>query len=73
MIIDARWQSQQNWDKLGKVGVKMIGTSLFIGKNIELTAINPEKDVESLSVWTADQEFVKEFLGGDFDLIRLRS
>ena len=44
----------------------MIGTSLFIGKNIELTAINPEKDVESLSLWTTDQEFVKEFLEGDY-------
>ena len=44
----------------------MIGTSLFIGKNIELTAVNPEKDVELLSLWTTDQEFVKEFLEGDY-------
>lgn len=44
----------------------MIGTSLFIGQQIELTAINPEKDMEALSAWTADQEFVKEFLEGDF-------
>ena len=44
----------------------MIGTSLFIGQNIELTAINPEKDVELVSSWTTDQEFVKEFLGGDY-------
>lgn len=44
----------------------MIGTSLFIGKQIELTALNPEKDMDSLSAWTADQEFVKEFLEGGF-------
>jgi RimJ/RimL family protein N-acetyltransferase len=44
----------------------MIGTSLFIGKQIELTALNPEKDSEALSGWSADQEFVKEFMGGDY-------
>ena len=44
----------------------MIGNSLFIGKQIELTALNPEKDMEALSTWTAYQEFVKEFLEGPF-------
>ena len=44
----------------------MIGTSLFIGQHIELTALNAEKDVEALSTWTADQEFVKEFMEGIF-------
>lgn len=44
----------------------MIGTSLFIGQQIELTALNAEKDVEALSAWTSDQEFVKEFMEGIF-------
>ena len=44
----------------------MIGKSLFIGNEIELTSLNPEKDVEALSLWTTDQEFVKEFLEGAF-------
>jgi RimJ/RimL family protein N-acetyltransferase len=44
----------------------MIGTSLFIGNEIELTALDPEKDVEVLSTWTSDQEFVKEFMEGNF-------
>ena len=44
----------------------MIGTSLFIGNKIELTALNPEKDAEALSAWSADQEFVKEFMEGDY-------
>jgi RimJ/RimL family protein N-acetyltransferase len=41
----------------------MIGKSLFIGKQIEFTALNPEKDSEALSTWSADQEFIKEFMG----------
>jgi RimJ/RimL family protein N-acetyltransferase len=44
----------------------MIGTSLFIGKRIELTSLNPEKDMEALSLWSGDQEFVKEFMEGDY-------
>jgi len=44
----------------------MIGKSLFIGSQIELTALNPEKDSEALSGWSADQEFIKEFMEGDY-------
>lgn len=44
----------------------MIGTSLFIGKQIELTALNPERDSEALSAWSSDQEFIKEFMEGDY-------
>ncbi len=44
----------------------MIGKSLFIGSQIELTALNPEKDMDALSSWSADQEFVKEFMEGGF-------
>jgi RimJ/RimL family protein N-acetyltransferase len=46
----------------------MIGKSLFTGSLVEMTSLNPEKDMDAMSSWTADQEFVKEFLGGDFHL-----
>lgn len=44
----------------------MIGQSLFTGKMVEMTSLNPEKDMDAMSSWTADQEFVKEFLEGNF-------
>lgn len=44
----------------------MIGNSLFTGNLVEMTSLNPEKDMDALSSWTADQEFVKEFLAGTF-------
>jgi RimJ/RimL family protein N-acetyltransferase len=44
----------------------MIGNSLFTGNLVEMTSLNPEKDMDALSSWTADQEFVKEFLEGNF-------
>jgi RimJ/RimL family protein N-acetyltransferase len=44
----------------------MNAASLFTGKQIELTSLNPEKDAETLSLWSADQEFVKLFMGGVF-------
>lgn len=44
----------------------MIGNSLFTGNLVEMTSLNPEKDMDAMSSWTADQEFVKEFLEGNF-------
>jgi RimJ/RimL family protein N-acetyltransferase len=44
----------------------MIGKSLFIGDQIELTALDPEKDAEALSTWSSDKEFVGQFLEGPF-------
>ncbi len=44
----------------------MIETPLFLGTQIELTAVNAEKDAEALSLWSADQEFVKVFMNGVF-------
>lgn len=35
----------------------MIGKSLFIGDQIEWTALDPEKDAEMLSAWTTNQYF----------------
>lgn len=46
----------------------MIGKSLFTGNMVEMTSLNPEKDMDAMSSWTADQEFVKEFLEGNFHL-----
>jgi RimJ/RimL family protein N-acetyltransferase len=44
----------------------MFGKSLFTGNLVEMTSLNPEKDMDAMSSWTADQEFVKEFLEGNF-------
>jgi RimJ/RimL family protein N-acetyltransferase len=46
----------------------MIGKSLFTGNLVEMTSLNPEKDMDAMSSWTADQEFAKEFLVGNFQL-----
>ena len=35
----------------------MIGKSLFVGDQIEWTALDPEKDAEELSLWTRDLQF----------------
>jgi RimJ/RimL family protein N-acetyltransferase len=35
----------------------MIGKSLFVGNQIEWTALDPEKDAEELSLWTRDLQF----------------
>ncbi len=37
----------------------MIGKSLFVGNQIEWTALDPEKDAASLSAWTMDLQFSK--------------
>jgi RimJ/RimL family protein N-acetyltransferase len=44
----------------------MIGKSLFIGENIEFTALDPEKDTEILSSWTRDQVFVQHLFEEPF-------
>jgi RimJ/RimL family protein N-acetyltransferase len=46
----------------------MIGNSLFIGDQIEFTALDPEKDSEALSSWSSNPEFVAQFLEGPFRL-----
>lgn len=37
----------------------MIGKSLFVGNQIEWTALDPEKDAAALSAWTMDSQFSK--------------
>lgn len=44
----------------------MNNRSLFKGKAIHLTAINPEKDAEFITKWTNSPEFVRRYFDGFF-------
>jgi len=44
----------------------MIGKSLFTGRQVELTELDPEKDAQAISIWTKQPAFNRKFFNSTF-------